>query len=62
MVTLIGVAISCIEDLALYENTEPSELLARYLYLCNKRLLEHGEEEYMNRLAGNYPLLEEAIS
>jgi hypothetical protein len=61
LVTLIGVVIELIEEMSLISDRDPNELLASNLYLCNKKLLSYGEEEYMNKLTETYPLLEEAI-
>jgi hypothetical protein len=47
--------------MSLISDCNPDELLASSLYLCNKKLLSYGEEEYMNKLTESYPLLEEAI-
>ena len=62
LVTLIGVAVDLAEELALYKHQNPSENLAASLYLANKRVHEKGEEEYLGKLATDYPLLKEAIT
>lgn len=61
LATLIGVAMSAIESLALAKNTNPEQILAETLFLTNKQVHESGEEAFLMKLTNNYPLLEEAI-
>jgi hypothetical protein len=61
LATLIGVAMSAIESLALAKNTDPERILAETLFLINKKVHERGEEEFLMKLNRNYPLLREAI-
>lgn len=62
LLTLVGVAMMAIEELALEINKNPEQLLSDYLYLTTKRIHEKGEQPYMDRLQSSYALLEEAIS
>lgn len=59
--TLVDVAISALEELALVTDSEPSQLLAEYLYKSNKQIHELGEQPIANKLMNSYPLLNEAI-
>lgn len=61
LTTLIGVAINVIEELAVRTHKDPDLILAEALYLTNKNVHEHGEEQYHSRLEGHYPMLAEAI-
>ena len=61
LVTLIGVAIDTIGELALRTNDSLEEILAKALYRSNKRIHEIGAERTMNELVTCYPLLREAI-
>lgn len=61
LVTLIGVAIDTIGELALRTGNNPEEILAKALYRANKRVNEVGTERTMNELATCYPLLKEAL-
>ena len=62
LVTLIGVAIDLAEELALCRGGSPEERIASSLYIANKNVHEKGEDNYINKLATEYPLLKEAIS
>ena len=57
LVTFIGVTINAFETLSLQLNVDSDLLLAETLYLVTKQLHEIGEEEYQNKLARSYPLL-----
>lgn len=61
LLTLIGLAVSAFESLALELNIDPDKLLAEYLYLVTKKLHEVGEEEIVNKFRQQYPLLEEVL-
>lgn len=61
LLTLIGVAINLSEELAIWNNQNSREAMAEALYLTNKKIHEHGEEDYMDRLVRDYPILAEAI-
>lgn len=61
LVTLIDVAIAALETLALELGIDPDRLLAEYLYLSNKKILQTGEEGTLDKLTRLYPLLEEAL-
>ena len=61
LVTLIGVAINVIEELAVCTHKDPDLILAEALFLANKNVHEKGEEEYSNQLETQYPMLSEAI-
>lgn len=61
LVTLVGVAINAIETLAILKDKDPETILAEYLYLTNSYVNNVGEEVYIQKLQGHYPLLEEAI-
>lgn len=61
LLTLIGVAITCIEDLAVERDREPEQILSDMLYICNKRIGDTGGAMYMHKLLNHYPLLKEAI-
>ena len=62
LVTLVGVAINVIEELAVITDCSPNEILSEYLYLTSKKQLEMSNTIYMNKLATHYPILDEAIS
>ncbi len=62
LLTLAGVIINLSEELALWNNQPPREGVAEALFLVSKRVHEHGNEDYMNRLCTDYPLLKEAIT
>ena len=62
LVTLVGVAIDVIEDLALAKGKNPEEILAERLYLANRKIHERGAEEYIEKLTTQYSLLYEAIA
>ena len=61
LVTLIGVAINVIEELAVRIEKDPDLILAEALFMTNKNVHEKGEEGYSNRLNDQYPMLAEAI-
>lgn len=61
LVTLIGVAISAFESLALETDTNTDKLLADHLYLVSRYIHEVGEEMFLDKLERHYPLLQEAI-
>lgn len=61
LVTLIGVAINVIEELAVHTDENPELILAEALFLANKNVHEKGEEEYAKKLQFDYPVLAEAI-
>ena len=61
LVTLVGVAIDTIGELALRTGNAPEEILAKALYRSNKRVNEVGVERTMNELTTCYPLLKEAL-
>lgn len=61
LLTLMGVAISSFETLALELDVDADKLLAESLYLTTKRIHEVGEEMYISKLESNYPLLAKAI-
>jgi hypothetical protein len=61
LLTLIGVAISAIEDLAVEADREPEQLLSDLLYRCNKRVGDTGGAMYIHKLLNHYPMLKEAI-
>ena len=60
-VTLIGVAISVIESLALERDENPDKLFSDHLFLTNKYIHSIGVDVYIQKLASNYPMLAEAI-
>lgn len=62
LVTLIGLAMSVIESLAIEEDNDPDAILARELYLTNKQVHEVGTHCYLEKLTSHYPLLREALS
>jgi hypothetical protein len=62
LVTLIGIAISVIESLAIEKDVDPEFILSRELYLTNKRIHELGTDCYLEKLTDHYPLLKIAIS
>lgn len=62
LVTLIGVAINVIETYALESGNDPDSVLAKSLYLTNKRIHEIGTDCYLQKLTSHYPLLNEAIN
>ena len=62
LLTLIGLAVSAFETLALELNVDPDKLLAENLYLVTKKLHEVGEEEIINKFHQQYPLLEEVLN
>ena len=62
LVTLLGVTMDTIGELALRTGNNPEEILAKALYRANKRIHEIGTERTMNELTVCYPLLKEAIS
>ena len=61
LVTLIGVAINAIETLAILQDKDPETILAEHLYLTNSYVTNVGEQVYLQKLHGHYPLLKEAI-
>jgi len=62
LITLIGVAINALEAAGLETDVNPEQLLSDYLYLVTRQVHEVGEEQYLDKLATNYPMLNEAIS
>lgn len=62
LLTLIGVAMEAIEELALIQNIEPELLLAELLFKANKELLEQGTQPMSNKLLNCYPVLNQAIA
>lgn len=62
LVALIGVAINVIETYALESGNDPDSVLAKSLYLTNKRIHEIGTDCYLQKLVNHYPLLNEAIN
>ncbi len=62
LLTLAGVVINLAEELAVWNNQSPREGVAEALFLVSKRVHEHGEEDYMDRLCTDYPILQEAIT
>ena len=62
LLVLAGVIVNLSEELAVWNNQSPREAVAEALYRVNKRVHEHGEEDYMDRLCTDYPLLKEAIT
>lgn len=60
-VTLIGVAMDAIEELALALGKDPEQILSENLYRANKKIHELGEEKYARKLITYYPILLEAI-
>jgi hypothetical protein len=61
LVTLIGVAISVLESLALERDENPDKLLSDHLFLTNKYIHSIGGDAFVERMKSNYPMLEEAI-
>jgi hypothetical protein len=61
LVTLIGVAINTIESLAVEQDDDPNAILARELYLTNKRVHDVGTACYLHKLTSHYPILKAAI-
>ena len=61
LVTLVAVAMEAIENLAMEFNVNPEQLTAEYLFICNKKIHEQGEEGYLNKLFNCYPILDEVI-
>jgi hypothetical protein len=59
---LIGVVIGVVENSAIESDENPDLILARALYVANKRVHEMGTDSYLERLVNHYPLLKEAIS
>ncbi len=62
LLTLAGVIVSLSEELAIWSNQSPREAVAEALYMVSKGVHVHGEEDYMDRLCTDYPLLKEAIT
>ena len=62
LVTLVGVAINVIEELAILTDVSPNEILAEYLYFTTLKQLELGTTQYMTKLATHYPILYRAIN
>lgn len=60
--TLCGVTMEVIEELALLADKDPDLILAETLYRINKRIHELGEEPVANKLLSSYPILNDAIS
>jgi len=61
LLTLIGVAIEAIEELALWSDVDPDKILAEKLYLTNKQVHEQGGDMFACKLATHYPILSKAI-
>lgn len=61
LVTLLGVAVSCLETLALELNVDPDLLLAETLYKTTKSLHEIGEETIFSKIEGHYPIIEDML-
>ena len=61
LVTVMALAMEAIETLALEVNCNPEQLVAEQLFLITKRVHEKGEEQYLNLLSNNYPILDEVL-
>ena len=61
LVTLVGVAISVIESLALERDENPDKLFSDHLFLTNKYIHSIGGDAYIERMKSNYPMLAEAL-
>lgn len=61
LATLIGVVINCCEEMALHRHQNPGEILAENLYLTRCQIDDSGADMLINKLATNYPILNEAI-
>ena len=61
LVTVMALAMEAIETLALEFNCNPEQLVAEQLFLITKRVHEKGEEQYLNKLMNNYPVLDEVL-